>query len=120
LSDDPATGGPERRTHGKFARTGSGARQQQAGHIGAGDQQHEANRAEQDRITFNAGYLYGRQKDPNTGVRSTTTDNWFLFGKYDYFFSKKFYGFLSSRVERDRIAELKTARDNGVNREERC
>ena len=64
-------------------------------------------RAEQDRITFSAGYLYGRQKDPDTGVRSTTTDNWFLFGKYDYFFTHKFYGFLSSRVERDRIAELK-------------
>jgi putative salt-induced outer membrane protein YdiY len=64
-------------------------------------------RAEIDRITFGASYLYGRQKDPDTNVRSTTTDNWFLFGKYDYFFSKKFYAFLSSRVERDRIAELK-------------
>ena len=64
-------------------------------------------RAEQDRITFGAGYLYGRQKDPDTNVRSTTTDNWFLFGKYDYFFSKKFYGFLSTRFEHDRIAELK-------------
>ena len=64
-------------------------------------------RAEQDRITFDAGYLYGRQKDPDTGVRSTTTDNWFIFGKYDYFFTKKFYGFASSRFERDRIADLK-------------
>ena len=64
-------------------------------------------RAEQDRITFGAGYLYGRQKDPDTNVRSTTTDNWFVFGKYDYFFSKKFYGFASTRIERDRIAELK-------------
>lgn len=63
-------------------------------------------RAEQDRITFGAGYLYGRQKDPGTGVRSTTTDNWFLLGKYDYFFSKRFYGFLTSRVEHDRIAAL--------------
>jgi putative salt-induced outer membrane protein YdiY len=63
-------------------------------------------RAEQDRITFGAGYLYGRQKDPGTGVASTTTDNWFLLGKYDYFFSKRFYGFLTSRVEHDRIAAL--------------
>jgi putative salt-induced outer membrane protein YdiY len=63
-------------------------------------------RAEKDRITFNAGYLYGRQRDPSTNVRSTTTDNWFLLGKYDYFFTKRFYGFVSSRVERDRIAEL--------------
>src|SRR5436190_16021193 len=64
-------------------------------------------RGEQDRITFDAGYLYGRQKDPDTNVRATTTDNWFIFGKYDYFFSKKFYGFVSSRFERDRIADLK-------------
>jgi putative salt-induced outer membrane protein YdiY len=64
-------------------------------------------RSEQDRISFDAGYLYGRQKNPDTGVSTTTTDNWFLFGKYDYFFTKKFYGFVSSRVERDRIAELK-------------
>jgi putative salt-induced outer membrane protein YdiY len=63
-------------------------------------------RAEVDRITFDASYLYGRQKNPDTGVYSTTTDNWFLFGKYDYFFTKKFYGFVSSRLERDRIAEL--------------
>jgi putative salt-induced outer membrane protein YdiY len=63
-------------------------------------------RAETDRITFNAAYLYGRQKDPDSNVKSTTTDNWFIFGKYDYFFSKKFYGFVSSRFERDRIAEL--------------
>ena len=63
-------------------------------------------RAEKDRITLNAGYLYGRQEDPTTGDESTTTDNWFLFGKYDYFFSPKFYGFGSSRVERDRIALL--------------
>jgi putative salt-induced outer membrane protein YdiY len=63
-------------------------------------------RAEQDRISINAGYLYGRQKNPDTGERTTTTDNWFLFGKYDYFFSKRFFAFASARVERDRIAEL--------------
>ncbi len=64
-------------------------------------------RSEQDRISFDAGYLYGRQKNPDTGESSTTTDSWFLFGKYDYFFTKKFYGSVSSRVERDRIADLK-------------
>jgi putative salt-induced outer membrane protein YdiY len=63
-------------------------------------------RAEKDRLSFNAGYLYGRQKNPDTGERSTTTDNWFLFGKYDYFFSKHFYGFASTRIEHDRIAQL--------------
>lgn len=63
-------------------------------------------RADKDRITLNAGYLYGRQEDPTTGDENTTTDNWFLFGKYDYFFSPKFYAFASSRIERDRIAFL--------------
>jgi len=63
-------------------------------------------RGDKDRLTFNAGYLYGRQKDPDTNVKSITTDNWFMFGKYDYFFTKKFYGFVSSRFEKDRIAEL--------------
>ncbi len=63
-------------------------------------------RAENDRIGINAGYLYGRQESPDTGADTTTTDNWFVFGKYDYFFSKRFYGFASARVERDRIAAL--------------
>jgi putative salt-induced outer membrane protein YdiY len=63
-------------------------------------------RAEQDRITFGAGYLYGRQRDTDTGDKETTTDNWFIFGKYDYFFNDKLYAFASARVERDRIALL--------------
>src|SRR5688572_26855554 len=40
-------------------------------------------RAEQDRISITAGYLYGRQENPDTGNKSTTTDNWFVQGKYD-------------------------------------
>jgi putative salt-induced outer membrane protein YdiY len=63
-------------------------------------------RAEKDRLSFLAGYLYGRQKNPDTGEKSTTTDNWFLFGKYDYFLTKRLYAFFSTRIERDRIAEL--------------
>jgi len=63
-------------------------------------------RAERDRITFDAQYLYGRQENPDTGEKSTSTENWFVFGKYDYFFNKKFYAFASTRVEHDRIADL--------------
>lgn len=63
-------------------------------------------RAEKDRITLGAAYLYGRQEDPDTSDENTTTDNWFVLAKYDYFFNKRFYAFISSRVERDRIAEL--------------
>jgi len=63
-------------------------------------------RAEKDRITASGLYLYGRQEDPNTGDDSTTTDNWYLTGKYDYFLTEKLYWFSALRVERDRIAAL--------------
>lgn len=59
-----------------------------------------------DRITFGGAYHFGRQKDPDTGDKRTTTDNWFLQGKYDYFFTERFYGFASLRYDHDRIAEL--------------
>ncbi len=63
-------------------------------------------RTDIDRILANAGYLYGRQKDKSTGINTTTTDNWFLGGEYDYFFTKQFYGYGLGKVERDRIANL--------------
>jgi putative salt-induced outer membrane protein YdiY len=63
-------------------------------------------RTEKHRITASAGYFFGRQRDPNTGQRSTTADNWFALGKYDYFFSPKLYGYAQTRVEQDRVAEL--------------
>jgi hypothetical protein len=67
-------------------------------------------RGEDDRITFDAGYFLGNQKakaiPPATANRVTTTDNWFISGKYDYFFTKKFYGYGLAKVERDRIANL--------------
>ena len=62
-------------------------------------------RAEIDRITLGAGYLYGRQENGD-GDKETTTDNWFVLGKYDYFLSKKLYLYGSERIERDRIANL--------------
>lgn len=63
-------------------------------------------RTERDRLTLGAAYLFGRETSPDTGDKSTSTDNWFAAGKYDYFFEPKFYGFGGLRVERDRIAEL--------------
>jgi putative salt-induced outer membrane protein YdiY len=63
-------------------------------------------RGADDRISANAGYIYSRQADPDTGDKSTTADNWFAAGKYDYFFSEKFYGFGALRVEHDTIADL--------------
>ena len=63
-------------------------------------------RAERDRITLGAGYLYGRQRNPSTDTDETTVDSMFGFAKYDYFLVKKLYLYGSVRAERDRIADL--------------
>jgi putative salt-induced outer membrane protein YdiY len=63
-------------------------------------------RSENDRITLGAGYYYGRQEDQDTGDKETTINNWFVFGKYDYFLTKKLYLYGSVRPERDEIADL--------------
>lgn len=63
-------------------------------------------RAEHDRISLESAYLFGRQRDPDTGRKITTQDSVFGTGKYDYFFTTRFFGFLKVRVERDRIADL--------------
>lgn len=63
-------------------------------------------RTDDDRITLGAGYYYAASKDETTGEMTTTSDNWYLLGKYDYFFSKKLYGYGMTRIERDRIAHL--------------
>ena len=59
-----------------------------------------------DRLTFGAEYYYGRQQDPRTGEKSTTIDYAMALGKYDHFFTKKLYGYLLMRAERDGVAEL--------------
>lgn len=59
-----------------------------------------------DRLTFGAEYSFGRQRDPDTRDTSTTVDYAMGLGKYDHFFSKKFYGYLGTKVERDGVAEL--------------
>ncbi len=65
-----------------------------------------ARRTETDRITLDAAYRFGRQRDPDTGEDQTTTDNWSFGGKYDYFVSEKWYAYANTRIERDRIADL--------------
>ena len=47
LAQQPGAGGPEREPHRNLALTERRARQQQVGQVGAGDQQDEADRAEQ-------------------------------------------------------------------------
>jgi len=63
-------------------------------------------RTEKDRTTLSADYARGKQEDPDTGEDKTTENWWRTRAKYDYFFTKKFYGYLDGRYETDKIAEL--------------
>ena len=63
-------------------------------------------RTEIDRMLVEGNYFYSRQKNPATGDKTTSADNWSVLGKYDYFFTEKLYGYASLRAERDRIALL--------------
>ncbi len=63
-------------------------------------------RTENDRTTVSADYAKGEQRDPSTGETVTIEDWWRAKGKYDYFFSKKGYGYLDVRYEKDAVAQL--------------
>ncbi len=67
---------------------------------------HLERKTDQDKIAFSANYLYGSTKDHTTGVSTTTQENWQTEALYDYYFTKKFYGFLDAQVSKDRIAFL--------------
>ena len=63
-------------------------------------------RTEKDRTQLSGNFGRSKQADPDTGKDKTTEDWWKTKAKYDYFFSKKFYGYLDGRYEADKIAEL--------------
>jgi len=63
-----------------------------------------ARRTEQDRTTADADIAKGSQTDRGTGISRTNEDWWRLRGEYDYFFTKKFFGFGNGRYEKDAIA----------------
>lgn len=65
-----------------------------------------ARRSEKDRTTASADYAKGKQRDPATGQDITTEDWWRAKAQYDYFFSKKFFGFINTSYEKDAIAAL--------------
>ncbi|OHB63731.1 MAG: hypothetical protein A2Y77_09635 [Planctomycetes bacterium RBG_13_62_9] len=65
-----------------------------------------ARRTEKDRMTAGADYGKSTQRDRDTGEDETTEDWWRARAQYDYFFTKKFFGFVNGRYERDAIAEL--------------
>lgn len=63
-------------------------------------------RSEKDRIKLGADFLKGQQENVTTGAKTTIADWWRAIAKYDYFFTKKLYGYLDGRYERDRVAQL--------------
>jgi putative salt-induced outer membrane protein YdiY len=63
-------------------------------------------RWEHDRVTFGAAYTYGRQEDPESGEKVTTVNYGRLSGKYDHFFTRKFYGYGLAKAEHDGVADL--------------
>jgi putative salt-induced outer membrane protein YdiY len=63
-------------------------------------------RTKKDRTQLSADYAKGQQEDPDTGEKVTTEDWWRARAKYDYFFTKKLYGYLDGRYEKDSIAAL--------------
>lgn len=63
-----------------------------------------ARRSEKDRTTANADYARGKQEVD--GQDRTTEDWWRAKAQYDYFFSKKFFGFVNGTYEKDAIADL--------------
>lgn len=71
-------------------------------------------RWEHDRVTFGAGYTFGRQKDPDTDEKVTTVDYGRILGKYDHFFTKKFYGYALAKAEHDGVADLQYRLSPGI------
>jgi putative salt-induced outer membrane protein YdiY len=63
-------------------------------------------RTEKDRTQLSADYGRGETEDPVTGIKTTTEDWLRTKAKYDYFFSKKLYGYLDGRYGKDSIALL--------------
>ncbi len=63
-------------------------------------------RSEKDRIIFGADYARSERRNPDTGEDEKTEDWWRTTAQYDYFFTKKFFGFGNARYERDDIADL--------------
>ena len=58
------------------------------------------------RLSLNAGYLYGQQDDTKTGVETTTSDNNYAGGKFDYFFLRSLYAYVNSKYYRDSVLFL--------------
>jgi putative salt-induced outer membrane protein YdiY len=67
-------------------------------------------RTERQRLTLDTRWFYGREKERTTGAGSRyieTDKNYTAGARYDYFLTKKFYGYIGIRYKRDSVADLK-------------
>ena len=66
---------------------------------------HAERRTFKDRIILDGGYIFGTQKVPGGSWNETAND---LYGSiaYNYFFSRKLYGYASARADHDTIAGI--------------
>lgn len=62
-------------------------------------------RTDKHRLSIDGRYVVERNKDDN-GDKKTTKENFVIAGKYDYFFTKKLYTYVSERFKKDHIDDL--------------
>ena len=77
---------------------------------------HAERRSLSDRIILDSGYIYARQHNPGSKGMQVIANNVFASGEYDYFFTRKFYGYGSVLAAHDTIAgiDLRLAPGVGV------
>lgn len=74
-----------------------------------------ARRTEQDRLEFDGGFLYGRQKVTGLPGKHETENNWFLSGQYNYnLIEQSLYAYANARIEKDVIAGIDLRLTPGV------
>jgi putative salt-induced outer membrane protein YdiY len=57
-----------------------------------------------EKFSTTGEYTYGDTK--TTGAKTTTTDRWELYGKYQHFYNAKLYSYVDADLTKDRIAHL--------------
>ena len=67
---------------------------------------HFVRRGEQDRLTLDGGYIFGREHIRGSHGKHETADDLFGEAKYDYFFTDRLYGYADLRAEHDTIAGI--------------
>lgn len=61
-------------------------------------------RTDNDRITGNASYFYGQQT--TNGVTTENANNWTVEGQYDYFLTKQWYVYATTKAQGDHVNYL--------------